>query len=131
MNSFNHYAYGAVAGWMFETMAGIGAAEPGFKKLLIHPRPDTRLAVKASYDSAYGLICAESAFDGDTWYYTCSIPANTTAEIRIPAEVISVNEKMYDGYTIPNDGISYIEAKDGEYIFKAAAGTFRFVCELR
>ena len=55
MNSFNHYAYGAVGGWMFETMAGIGAdpENPGFKNVLLAPQPDARLGFEASYDSPY------------------------------------------------------------------------------
>ncbi len=39
MNSFAHYSFGAVARWMFQTVAGIDMAEPGFQRLLIHPQP--------------------------------------------------------------------------------------------
>ena len=59
MNSFNHYAYGCVAEWMWETMAGISTdvANPGFKKIIMKPIPDKRLGfVKAEYDSAAGKI---------------------------------------------------------------------------
>ena len=37
MNSFAHYSFGAVARWMFQTVAGIDTAEPGFQRLLIRP----------------------------------------------------------------------------------------------
>lgn len=45
MNSFNHYAYGCVCEWMWETMAGISAdtSEPGFKRIIMKPIPDKRL----------------------------------------------------------------------------------------
>ena len=39
MNSFNHYAYGAVGEWMYRTLAGVSAAEPGYHKVLIAPTP--------------------------------------------------------------------------------------------
>ena len=44
MNSFNHYAYGAVAEWMYRYMAGIDVdpAAPGLSHIVLHPRPDLR-----------------------------------------------------------------------------------------
>ena len=42
MNSFAHYSFGAVARWMFQTVAGIDTAEPGFQRLLIRPQPGRR-----------------------------------------------------------------------------------------
>ena len=59
MNSFNHYAYGCVCEWMWETMAGISAdtSEPGFKRIIMKPIPDKRLEfVNAEYNSAAGII---------------------------------------------------------------------------
>ena len=57
MNSFAHYSFGAVARWMFQTVAGIDMAEPGFQRLLIHPQPAEGLTwVKASYGSIHGRI---------------------------------------------------------------------------
>ena len=43
MNSFNHYAYGSVADWLYEKAAGIMPALPGFEKAVICPHPDKRL----------------------------------------------------------------------------------------
>ena len=59
MNSFNHYAYGAVLAWMYGTMAGISEdpKAPGFKHIILAPIPDKRVGhVDASYNSAYGTI---------------------------------------------------------------------------
>jgi acetylornithine deacetylase/succinyl-diaminopimelate desuccinylase-like protein len=59
MNSFNHYAYGAVVGWMYNQAAGIGfdAANPGFKHIILSPNPDQTVAfIDATFDSAYGPI---------------------------------------------------------------------------
>ena len=57
MNSFNHYAYGAVADWVYEEAAGIHPAEPGFAKICIAPKPDERLEwLEASLETRHGLV---------------------------------------------------------------------------
>ena len=60
MNSFAHYSFGAVARWMFQTLAGIDTDGPGFQRLLIRPQPAEGLAwVKARYDSIHGPVATE------------------------------------------------------------------------
>jgi len=104
MNSFNHYAYGAVLAWMYGTMAGIqeDAAQPGFKHFILAPIPDSRVGhVKASFDSPYGRI--ESEWRVDTWdkfTWTFTIPANTTATVKIPGG--AVKEYAAGSYRIEN-----------------------------
>ena len=87
MNSFNHYAYGAVLAWMYGTMAGI-QADPkngGFKRFVLAPVPDKRIGhVKASYRSPYGEIRSEWRYEGDEWKWTFTIPANTSAVVTPP-----------------------------------------------
>ena len=57
MNSFNHYAYGSVADWVYEEAAGIKPAEPGFAKIRIAPKPDARLEwLEASLETRQGLV---------------------------------------------------------------------------
>ncbi len=133
MNSFNHYAYGAVAAWMFDSMAGIGTHPdaPGFKRLLMTPHADTRIGtVKASYESAYGLISVESVCDDAKWTYTFTIPANTTAELQIPVDVYSgslmVGDKAADTLT-EADGIVLVGIENGIATFEVVAGTFTVV----
>ena len=88
MNSFNHYAYGAVLAWMYGTMAGIqeDPAAPGFKHFILAPIPDKRVGhVSAEYDSAYGVIRSSWAYGKDgRWTWTFTIPANTTASVTVP-----------------------------------------------
>ena len=88
MNSFNHYAYGAVLAWMYGTMAGIqeDVAQPGFKRIILAPVPDKRVGrVKAAYRSPYGVIRSAWHYAEDgTWTWTFTVPANTTAEVRVP-----------------------------------------------
>ena len=87
MNSFNHYAYGAVLSWMYGTMAGIRAGENGgFKHFTLAPIPDRRIGnVDASFDSPYGMIRSTWSYGEDgvlTWSFT--IPANTVATVHTP-----------------------------------------------
>ena len=88
MNSFNHYAYGAVLSWMYGTMAGIREDKlaPGFKHIILAPIPDKRIGhVDASYDSAYGRITSSWRYGReDKWTWTFTIPANTTATVVVP-----------------------------------------------
>lgn len=87
MNSFNHYAYGCVCQWLWETAAGIAAdpKEPGFRHIIMAPIPDKRLGhLKANYRSASGMICSEWHYDGDTWVWTFTIPQGTTATVTLP-----------------------------------------------
>ena len=89
MNSFNHYAYGCVCEWIWETAAGIAAdpACPGFKHIIMAPVPDRRLgSIDAEYESAAGLIKSAWKYDGDTWTWNFTIPEGATATVTAPGE---------------------------------------------
>lgn len=87
--SFNHYAYGAVGQWLYEDMAGIKAASPGYKTILIAPHPDARVKwVKASYTCGYGKIVSQWQFNGHQINYHIVIPKHTTALIELPGEKV-------------------------------------------
>ena len=87
MNSFNHYAYGCVCQWIWETAAGIAAdvAEPGFRHIVMRPVPDKRLGrLDAEYRSAAGLITSSWKYEGDKWIWTFSIPEGASASVTLP-----------------------------------------------
>lgn len=80
MNSFNHYAYGAVADWIYEKAAGICTVEnaPGFAKVVVAPNPDKRLGwLKAELDTRHGKISSKwTHTDGGIRYeITTPVPA--------------------------------------------------------
>ena len=92
MNSFNHYAYGCVAEWIWETVAGIASdpAEPGFKHIIMRPVPDKRLGhVEAEYHSAAGTIKSAWRYDGDRWTWQFTIPKGATATVTLPGDTQS------------------------------------------
>lgn len=132
-NSFNHYSYGSVVAWMFRGMAGISHDEeiPGFKHIILKPYPSRLLpSVKASYNSIYGVIGSNMWYEGDTWNYVATIPANTTATIILPMKEfhsLTVNgQSDFDGIL----GLHFVEHNPDKevMIFEAVAGTYSFVC---
>lgn len=87
MNSFNHYAYGCVCEWLWETAAGISSdpSAPGFKRIIMKPVPDKRLGfVKASYPSASGTIDSHWRYEGDNWIWDFTVPEGAVAEVTLP-----------------------------------------------
>ena len=89
MNSFNHYAYGAVCEWIWETAAGIASdpANPGFKHIIMKPVPDKRLGhLEAEYKSAAGTIKSSWKYEGDKWIWEFTVPEGATASVTLPGE---------------------------------------------
>ena len=89
MNSFNHYAYGCVCEWLWESAAGISSdpAAPGFKHIIMRPTPDKRFGyVKAEYNSVAGLIKSAWRYEGEQWIWEFTIPEGSTATVTIPGE---------------------------------------------
>jgi len=89
MNSFNHYAYGCVCAWIWQTAAGIAAdtAAPGFRHILMRPVPDKRLgSLKAEFKSAAGLIRSKWKYEGEKWIWEFTIPEGTTASVTLPGD---------------------------------------------
>lgn len=80
MNSYNHYAYGSVAGWIYTVAAGIRVCEnnPGFEKVIISPMPDKRLNfLNATLNTAHGTIASKWSFEKDAVRYEISSPVPT------------------------------------------------------
>lgn len=133
MNSLNHYAYGCVAGWLFESAAGIGydRRQPGFKHISFCPHPDSRLkSVSAEYDSAYGKIKAAYLYSEHKLSYKIAVPANTSSTVTLPAcgnsSNISVNGKAAEALSLAQDGIEFSALKDGKAVFNTVSGEFSF-----
>jgi alpha-L-rhamnosidase len=86
MNSYNHYAFGAVVGFFYRRLAGIAPASPGFRTIAARPLWYPAIGrVSARYDSLVGTIAAET--DGDASGLTrfkLTVPSNTSAEVELP-----------------------------------------------
>ncbi|MBQ9479658.1 MAG: hypothetical protein IJU71_08900 [Selenomonadaceae bacterium] len=119
MNSFNHYSFGAVGAWMFDTSLGIARDEnsPGFKHFFLKPTPDFKGEMKFArghYDSVYGRI--ESSWEkmNRGWTrYRFVVPANTTATVILPD---AVGKKVLQNGT-PIKYTGALEVGSGSYTF--------------
>jgi alpha-L-rhamnosidase len=87
MTSFNHYALGAVADWMHRTVAGLAPAAPGYRVIRIEPQPLDALDHAAAHlDTPYGHARVGWRRDGEHLVVEAEVPANATAEVRLPGE---------------------------------------------
>ncbi|MFM9278373.1 glycoside hydrolase family 78 protein [Paenibacillus jiagnxiensis] len=132
MNSFNHYAYGAIGDWMYRKVAGLDMAPSAsaFKRIRIAPLFGSTLLThaKASHESMYGRIESGWRVSGSRIEVDVVIPANTTAEIVLKgATRTSVKE---DGLALENvEGIhSVAENSEGLFI-TAGSGSYCFAYE--
>lgn len=88
MNSFNHYAYGAVFDWIFSVACGVSpvSAAPGYREVNLAPRPDRCLGfVQTSLETRHGCLRVHWYYKGDRVYYEFEIPAGVTAHLRLPS----------------------------------------------
>ncbi|WP_127479258.1 family 78 glycoside hydrolase catalytic domain [Nocardioides pantholopis] len=94
MNSFNHYAYGAVGDWMYQNIGGISALEAGYRRIRVAPVVGGGLTRGGGdYDSVYGRISTDWTVEGEDLHLRVDVPANTTAEVVLPApNVFSATE---------------------------------------
>ncbi|MFC7335948.1 family 78 glycoside hydrolase catalytic domain [Haloferula chungangensis] len=87
MNSFNHYAYGAIGQWMYERVAGLAPdpTQPGYKHFFVRPLPGGPLtSASATLETAYGTASSSWALTGRTLEMNVRVPPNTSATIEFP-----------------------------------------------
>lgn len=87
MNSFNHYAYGAVGDWLFEHVAGIGLDPEiaGYKRFVLAPKPGGNLTMaRAHLDTVHGRIESEWHLESGRFKYHFIVPPNTLAKVVLP-----------------------------------------------
>lgn len=126
MNSFNHYAYGAVGDWLHRTVAGIDASAPGYREIRVRPRTGGGLSwARAAYDSVHGRIASAWRDDGSTFTLEVAIPPDTTATIFVPGHTpAAVTES-----DVPADaaeGVTFDRLEDDCVVFRVGSGTYRF-----
>lgn len=94
MNSFNHYAYGAVLDWIYTVAAGISPASPGYADVIIAPKPDPRLGwLSARLDTRHGTIFSKWTYEGKKVRYEIDTPVPT--EVIIAGEIYPVEKGSY------------------------------------
>jgi alpha-L-rhamnosidase len=85
MNSFNHYAYGAVGEWMARTVAGIVPEEPGYRVIRFKPRPGGSLTeASASLNTRYGRAAIHWRKTNTGFHLNLQVPEDVTALLDLP-----------------------------------------------
>ena len=119
MNSFNHYAYGAIGEWMYRVMAGmeVDEAATGFKHAVFYPRIGGNLTyTEGRYHSIYGEEYIRWEVEHDEVKMKVKIPANTTASIRLDMAEEIVDDAGLDFEK--KDGYMEAQTGSGEYIIR-------------
>jgi alpha-L-rhamnosidase len=128
MNSFNHYAIGAVGEWMYRVILGINDDDthPAYEHFTLRPRPGGGLRwAKGYYDSIRGRIESSWKFEDGRMQFDVAIPANTTATVCVPAkEVASVTESGRPATA--SSGVQFVRMEEGAAVFLVQSGKYRF-----
>nr|WP_241744419.1 family 78 glycoside hydrolase catalytic domain [Cellulosimicrobium arenosum] len=129
MNSFNHYAYGAVGDWMYRSIGGIAPGAPGYKQSVLAPTPGGGISdASARYDSVYGQIRTSWSTGGGDFRMSATVPANTTATVVLPTVdpdlVTEGGLALADVSDVTDvevvDGAVRVTVGSGDYVFVAA-----------
>jgi len=155
MNSFNHFAFGAVGEWMVRTIGGIelvdlhpsfatvtltpildgptrsSAEGPrAFEHVVLRPMLDGLTWAKCSHDSIAGRFSVAWKVEGDVLSYDCTVPANSTATLELPATSsagVTEGGKPVDQVA----GVIPRPMKDGRLPIELSSGSYRFTSKLR
>ena len=125
MNSFNHYAYGSIGQWLYRTVLGIQTGEEkdeaGYHRIFLTPSWGGALSfAKGEQETPFGKITSSWEKKENSIVYHCTIPANTTAHLSLPA--IGHNSvQILEGAAIADtavSGVADFELVSGSYTFK-------------
>lgn len=128
MNSFNHYAYGAIGEWLYRYVAGmdIDPKAPGYKHILLAPHPGGGLTnAFVEFASLYGPVKSTWKLDGKDFVYEVKVPSNTTATVTLPGakqEQLTLNSQplpatLKESLIQSDKGVS-LNIGSGSYTFR-------------
>ncbi len=128
MNSFNHYAYGAIGEWMYGVVAGlqIDPAEPAYRHVLVQPRPGGRLAsAEARLETPYGEAASGWALADGKATVTATVPPNARGTVRLPAASLAgVTEGGVAVASAP--GVKSAVQETDTVVVEVGSGRYRF-----
>ena len=128
MNSYNHYAYGAVADWIYRYAAGVDTSplDAGFHTVALHPVFDARLSpLEFAYQSLYGEIRSNWTVKGKAAEWNVTLPANTTGRLEL-TEAEAARWKL-EGVALGQS--PSVKKVDGGY--ELGAGNYGFVVQFQ
>ena len=126
--SLNHIMFGDISAWFYQYLAGIQVdpAQPGFKHIIIHPRPAGDLTwVKATTETMYGVVRSAWKKTDAAMQLDVTVPPNTSATVYVPtSKADAVQESGQPAANVP--GVKFLRAEDGCAVFEVPAGQYRF-----
>ena len=129
MNSFNHYAYGAIGEWLYHVVAGIEVdpAEPGYKHVLFQPQLGGGLTyARATLDSPYGMVVSAWDLTEAGLHLSITVPPNAHGTVRLPAR--SLDELTEGGRPMAaGNGILSAHVAGDTAIIEISSGKYEFV----
>jgi alpha-L-rhamnosidase len=129
MNSFNHYAYGAVGEWLYQVVAGIDidSSAPGYEHLHMSPCPGGGLEnAEATYNSIRGEISSSWRIEKDKFIWEISLPPGTTATIYVPGKEIGSVTENEKRITHENKHVKFLRIEKDRVVFKIDSGNYQF-----
>ena len=134
MNSFNHYAYGAIGEWLYTHVAGLSSDphHPGYQHILLSPHPGGGItAASAEFGSLYGMVKSSWEISGENFIYSIEIPANTRGTVTLPnarMTEVSVNSATLTSMNLDNvrqeENKVVLTLGSGKYLFKYPSNDF-------
>lgn len=139
MNSFNHYAYGAIGDWMYKTLGGINSSkkvnEVGYKNIILKPyvynnhiskKENEKITwIKTDLNTYYGKISSHWKNNENELYMDITIPVNTLAELHIPSNsidsIIEGNSKLSK-----SKDVKIIKTTASKVIVSLGSGNYHF-----
>jgi alpha-L-rhamnosidase len=124
--SLNHYSPGAIVSFLQRTVAGLDAAEPGYRRVAIHPQPGGGLSgARATYESVHGLITSEWANENGRMRLNVTIPANTRALVTLPGATAS--QVLESGVPLSQaEGVTHPAQAGTDTRVELGSGVYRF-----
>jgi alpha-L-rhamnosidase len=128
MNSFNHYAYGAIGDWMYRVMAGLDTdpAAPGYKRIIIKPQLTEKItSAAADLETPFGKAASHWQRENGQLKMDVVIPANSSATVFIPsktaADVMESGRSLSQSKDVRQRGV-----ENGYVVVELGSGQYRF-----
>ncbi len=124
MNSFNHYAYGAIGDWMYRVSAGLDTKSPGYRHLLLQPHPTDKLEFsRATFESVYGTVTSGWERKNGKVIVTAVVPPNAKATVVLQtAADVTAGGKALSA----NKNITALKISNGKTSFDIGSGSYTF-----
>ncbi|WP_181028667.1 family 78 glycoside hydrolase catalytic domain [Pseudoclavibacter sp. RFBA6] len=131
MNSYNHYAYGAVSEWIYNTVAGVNQdpTQAGYQHSVLKPQPDADGRVtwaNAAFTTNYGTLVSDWTTENGSFEYHVEVPANSSATVYVPVDDKSKTVLEGGLAAVDAEGVTLVGIENGIAQLEVVSGSFDF-----